>query len=232
MKNIISCSIAGLALLANAANAGGMEGYGVPSNISVYGGGSIGMATHEGACLAANASDGCEDSMGAYKAFAGVRASPNPNGFVVGPTGVMPTSALPTVGMEAGYMVLGESTAQGHVGRPAPGGFDADFSSDLSASYLAGVGYVPVAPRTELLGKAGAAFWEQKGKRTVAEDSDQDIASTNSGTGLLVGGGAQYKVNDNLSVRGEYEHIFGTAKDTNYESDAGLLSVGAVFSTL
>lgn len=230
MKNIISCSLAGLALLANAAHAGGMEGYGVASNISAYGGASAGMATHEGGCLAANASTDCEDAAGGYKVFAGVRAAPNPDGYVVGPTGMMPSSALPTLGVEAGYMDLGDSTATGKTGRANI--YDANFSSDLSASYLAGVGYVPVAPRTELLGKVGAAFWEQTGKREVAQDTDLNIESVNSGVGLLLGGGAQYKVTDNLSVRGEYEHILGTAKDTAYESDAGLLSVGAVFSTL
>ena len=48
----------------------------------------------------------------------------------------------------------------------------------------------------------------------------------------MLGGGAQFKVTENISIRGEYEHIFGTGKDTDYESDAGLYSVGAIFSTL
>lgn len=230
MKTIISCSLAGLALLANAANAGGMEGYGVPSNVSVYGGASAGMATHEGACIAANASSNCEDTSSGYKVFVGTRVAPQPNNYVATPGGLMPSSSLPTLGVEAGYIDFGDSTADGKAGRADI--YDANFSSDLSASYLAGVGYVPVAPRTELLGKAGVAFWKQNGKREVEQDSEMNIETSNSGAGMLLGAGAQYKLNDNLSVRGEYEHVFGTGKDTSFESDAGLYSIGAVFSTL
>lgn len=229
MKTMISCSLAGLALLANVANAGGMEGYGVPSNVSLYGGASAGMANQEGACSAANASSNCDDSAGGYKVFVGSRVTPQGNGLVATPTGMMPSSSLPTLGVEAGYLDFGASTADGKAGRADI--FDANFSSDLSASYLAGVGYVPVAPRTELLGKAGAAFWKQNGKREVLQDTDLNIGTSNSGVGLLLGGGAQYKVSDNLAVRGEYEHVFGTASDTSYESDAGMYSIGAVFST-
>ncbi|OQW98289.1 MAG: hypothetical protein BWK73_52800 [Thiothrix lacustris] len=56
-------------------------------------------------------------------------------------------------------------------------------------------------------------------------------SSSNSGVSVLLGGGAQVNVTPNLAVRGEYERILGTAADTTYESDADLLSVGAVFST-
>lgn len=230
MKTIISCSLAGLALLANAANAGGMEGYGIPSNVSLYAGASAGMANHDGACSAANVSSNCDDSASGYKVFAGAKIAPQTGNYVVTPGGVMPSAALPTLGVEAGYMDLGGGSSDGKAGRANI--YDAKSSSDLSASYLAGVGYMPVAPRTELLGKAGVAFWKQNGKREVPQDTDLNIETSNSGTGLLLGGGAQYQINENLSVRGEYEHVFGTAKDTPYESDAGLYSLGAVFSTL
>lgn len=231
MKIIISCSLAGLALLANTAFAGGMEGYGIPSNISVYGGASAGMATNEGACLADATSTDCEDSPTGSKYFAGVRATPSNQGFLATPTGVIPASSLPTIGVELGHMDLGENTAKGHVGRAAPGGFDSKLRSELSANYLSGVAYVPVAPRTELLGKIGAAYWKQNGSKTVAEDADLNTSSSNSGVSVLLGGGAQVNVTPNLAVRGEYERILGTAADTAYESDADLLSVGAVFST-
>lgn len=230
MKTIISCSLAGLALLANTTYAGGMEGYGVPSNISAYAGASAGIASHEGACLADSTSTDCEDTSTGHKVFAGVRAAPNNNGFIATPAGVVPAASLPSLGLEAGYLDLGESTAKGKAGRADI--YDTNLHSDLSASYLAGVGYVPVAPRTELLGKVGAAYWKQNGSKEVPEDTDLNTTSTNSGVGMLLGGGAQVHINPNLSLRGEYEHIFGTAEDTEYQSDAGLLSVGAVFSTL
>lgn len=218
MKILISCSLAGLALLANSVYAGGLEGYGVPSNVSLYGGLSAGISNHDGACT--TDSTDCEDSDTGRKAFVGLRAEPDRN---------MPASALPTMGVELGYMELGENTAQGKAGRA--GIYDSELQSELSASYVAGVGYIPVAPRTELIGKVGAAFWKQNGSKTVAEDSDLDTTSTNSGVSMLLGAGAQVKLNPNLSLRGEYEHIMGTAADTDYEADAGLLSVGAVFST-
>ncbi len=229
MKILLSCSIAGLALLANSVYAGGMEGYGVPSNISLYGGLSAGMSNHDGACDATTTD--CEDSDSGHKAFVGLRADPsrNPNEFWATPAGVMPATALPTMGVELGHMELGENTAQGKAGRA--GIYDSELQSELSASYVAGVGYVPVAPRTELIGKVGAAFWKQNGSKTVAEDSELNTTSTNSGVSMLLGAGAQVKLNPNLSLRGEYEHIMGTAADTAYEADAGLLSVGAVFST-
>ncbi|MGB5599756.1 MAG: outer membrane beta-barrel protein [Thiothrix litoralis] len=229
MKTLISCSLAGMALWANATFAGGMEGYGVPSNVSLYAGASAGMASQDGACVADSTSTNCEDSATGSKFFAGLRATPNHNGFLATPGGVIPSASLPTLGIEVGHMDLGESTANGTAGRS--GIYDSKLSSELSASYLAGVGYVPVAPRTELLGKVGAAYWKQNGSKTVAEDPSMDTISTNSGLGMLLGGGAQVQVNPNLSLRGEYEHVFGTATDTPYESDAGLLSVGAVFST-
>lgn len=229
MKIIISCSLAGLALLANTAFAGGMEGYGIPSNISVYGGASAGRVTNDGACVADATSTDCKDSATGSKYFAGVRATPNSQGFLATPTGVIPSASLPTLGVEAGHMELGESTANGTAGRS--GIYDSKLKSELSANYLAGVGYVPVAPRTELLGKVGAAYWKQNGSKTVAEDTELNTSSTNSGVSLLLGGGAQVNINPNLAIRGEYERILGTAADTAYESDADLLSVGAVFST-
>ena len=229
MKTLISCSLAGMALLANTAFAGGMEGYGVPSNVSLYAGASAGMASQEGACVADSTSTDCKDTDGGHKFFAGLRATPSRSGYLATPGGIIPSNSLPTLGVEAGYIELGESTANGTAGRS--GIYDTNLSSDLSASYLAGVGYVPVAPNTELLGKVGAAYWKQNGSKTVPEDTSMNTTSANSGLGMLLGGGAQVQINPNLALRGEYEHVFGTAADTEYESDASLLSVGAVFST-
>lgn len=229
MKILLSCSVAGLALLANSVYAGGLEGYGAPSNVSLYGGLSAGLSSHDGAC-ATDTTD-CKDGDTGRKTFVGLRAAPNqnPSELWATPAGVMPASSLPTMGVELGYMDLGENTAKGTAGRE--GIYDSELQSELSASYVAGVGYVPVAPRTELLGKVGAAFWKQNGSKTVAEDAELDTNSTNSGVSMLLGAGAQVKLNPNLSLRGEYERVLGTAAATDYEADASLLSVGAVFST-
>lgn len=229
MKILVSCTIAGLALLANGVYAGGMEGYGVPSNVSLYGGASVGISSHDGAC-AADTTD-CNEGDTGHKAFVGLRAEPNRRAgeFWTTPAGVFPASSLPTMGVEVGHMQLDKNTAQGTAGRA--GIYDSVLNSELSASYLAGVGYVPVAPRTELLGKVGAAFWKQNGSKTVAEDPSLDTTSTNSGVSVLLGAGAQVELNPNFSLRGEYERVLSTAADTSYEADASLLSIGAVLST-
>ena len=47
-------------LLANTAEAGGgMEGFGVPSNMDFYGGGSVGMTSQDGACGSIANPTGC-----------------------------------------------------------------------------------------------------------------------------------------------------------------------------
>ncbi|MEN9500764.1 MAG: hypothetical protein RI964_49 [Pseudomonadota bacterium] len=221
MKHYLSYSLAGVALLANAAYAGGMEGYGVPDNMTFYGGASIGGVNQDGACDVVDNTHDCKKPNNGYKVFAGTRFAP-----------MYDAQTLPSVGAEMGYIDFGESTSQGEI--LSERGFslgDANVSNNVSSTYLAGVGYLPVAPNTELIGKAGLALWQQDGKVAVPEDSALNSNSTNSGLGTLLGAGAQYRVNDNLSVRGEYEQVFDTAKDTSYKTDASLYSVGAVFST-
>ena len=48
----------------------------------------------------------------------------------------------------------------------------------------------------------------------------------------MLGGGAQYRLNDNLHLRGEWEHMFNVGSDSAYETDADLYSVGLMYSTL
>lgn len=223
MKTYLSCSLAGLALLLNTAHAGGgLEGFGVPSNMDFYGGGSIGSSSEDGACDAVNGTTSCEDSSTGYKIFAGARLAPTVN-----------QNTLPTLGVEGGYINFGESSAEGVI--LSDRGFVIDNSSsesETSAAYLAAVGYLPVAPRTELLGKAGITYWSQDGKITSATGETPSTTSSESGIGTLLGVGAQYQINDNLSVRGEYEQAFGIGKDTSFATEPKMMSVGAVFSTL
>jgi len=223
MKTSLSCSLAGLALLLGSAHAGGLDGTGIPSNMSFYGGGSAGLAAQKGACGAVPSSTDCTDSGTGYKVFAGTRIEPQTTG----------ETTLPSLGAEVGYIDFGNSSANSTIlsARGVPIG-QSNANSKVTSVYAAGVGYLPVAPRTELIGKAGAAYWSQKGNVDVAVDPTLNSSASSSGVGLLLGGGAQYKLNDNFSVRGEYEHVFGTGNGTSYKSDASLLSVGAVFSTL
>lgn len=215
-------------LLANTAEAGGgMEGFGVPSNMDFYGGGSVGMTSQDGACGSIANPTGCEDSDKGYKIFGGARLKPNTE-----------PGALPSLGVEGGYINFGESSATGTSSRREESTpfFNDSSTSELSGIYAAGVAFMPVAPRTEVLAKAGVMRWNQKNKvsKTEIEDpiggDNQSTSTSESGFGGLLGVGAQYQMTDNLAVRGEYERGFGIGKDAN-KTDPSLLSVGAVFST-
>lgn len=221
-------------LLANTAEAGGgLEGYGVPSNMDFYGGGSVGMTSQDGACGSISNPTGCKDSDKGYKIFGGARLKPN-----------TAPGTLPSLGVEAGYINFGESSATGDLMNARPG-FSEDqgditSSSELTGLYAAGVAFMPVAPRTEILAKAGVMRWSQKNnyQQTVIDGGVPDpvdernisTSTSESGFGGLLGVGAQYQMTDNLSVRGEYERGFGIGKDAN-KTEPSLLSVGAVFST-
>ncbi|QTR48597.1 outer membrane beta-barrel protein [Candidatus Thiothrix anitrata] len=234
MKTHFSCALAGLMLLTNAAQAGGgLEGFGVPSNMDFYGGGSIGMASQDGACGSIANAKGCDDSDQGYKIFGGARLKPNTE-----------PGALPSLGVEGGYINFGESSATGDLIHTrlnlSEDHGDITASSELSGIYAAGVAFMPVAPKTEVLAKAGVMRWSQKNERkqTVIingtpdplDNRNESTSSSSSGFGGLLGVGAQYQMTDNLSVRGEYERGFGIGKDAN-KTEPSLLSVGAVFST-
>lgn len=87
----------------------------------------------------------------------------------------------------------------------------------MSAS---GLYNVPVAENLKVFGKVGAMTWDltdDNGYYGYFYDKD--------GTDILLGAGATYKFGDNWGIRGEYEHLGG-------ELDAGMYSVGAVFSSM
>lgn len=244
MKTFLSCSLAGAVLLAQTAYAGGgMEGYGVPSNMDFYGGGSIGMAKQDGACRLINGGSNCESSGTGYKLFAGARLTPNPqytSSSTLGYAGENPplnsqaNSTYPTLGVEGGYINFGESSATGTLLSNRGGVIGNTAASDeLTGLYAAGTVSMPVAPRTEVMAKAGVLRWNQESTASTSPflGGGTSQSSSKSGFGTLLGVGAQYQLMDNISIRGEYEQGFGVG-DGNTETSPSLLSVGAVFSTL
>ena len=133
------------------------------------------------------------------------------------------------LGAELGYMSLGEAESQSK--NTPDGRLPADITSDMSAIYAAGVGYLPVAPHMELIGKAGLARWSQDSSKEV-KDINEKMTATDSGISPLIGVGAQYRVGPNMHLRGEWEHAFGAGtEDTEFETGVDLLSVGVTFST-
>lgn len=130
-------------------------------------------------------------------------------------------------GAELGYMKLGEVESTSLEGR-----LSTNLKSDTSALYAAGIGYMPVAPHLELMGKLGVVSWSQDSSKEIpliAEKSSQ----SESGVSPLLGVGAQYRMGQNMQVRGEWERTFNAgAADTEFETDVDLFSVGVTFSTL
>lgn len=234
--------------MANTAYAGGgLEGYGVPSNMDFYGGGSVGMAKQDGACRLINGGSDCKNSGTGYKVFAGARLTPNQqysSSSVLGYAGENPpqnpqtTTTLPTLGIEGGYINFGKSSTSGTLLSTRGGIIGSTAASDeLTGLYAAGTVSMPVAPRTEVMAKAGVLRWSQDGQNNTTitglpnDPRNQSTSSSKSGFGTLLGVGAQYQLMDNVSIRGEYEQGFGVG-DGNSATKPSLLSVGAVFSTL
>ncbi|HPY39841.1 MAG TPA: outer membrane beta-barrel protein [Thiolinea sp.] len=129
-------------------------------------------------------------------------------------------------GAELGYMSLGEAKTNTTTGR-----LPTELKSDMDAVYAAGVGYLPVAPHLELMGKAGLARWSQDSSKYITKTEEKSTASDN-GISPLLGAGAQYRISQNMHLRGEWEHAFNAGtKDTEFETGLDLFSVGMTFST-
>ena len=86
---------------------------------------------------------------------------------------------------------------------------------------LSAVGSMPVAQDVDVFGRLGILSG-----RNVAELSSGNSSSSER-TDVLWGLGAQYKMNDNISVRGEYENFQSNADS----QDIGIVSAGITFSS-
>jgi len=116
---------------------------------------------------------------------------------------------LDNFALEGGYHHLnsGRSTAAND-----PTGASRKYeATGLSASALA---IHPLKDNIDLFGKLGFLAWEERINGTATAD----------GTDMLLGGGVQTKVNDNLGLRGEVEYVGGDLDSTN-------LSAGLTYST-
>ena len=83
---------------------------------------------------------------------------------------------------------------------------------------LNALGIYPVSPQLDVFGKVGLMAWEESAKTNNATNGML------SGSDLLLGAGADYKVNENWGIRGEYEHVGGLMKSHAY-------TMGATYST-
>lgn len=203
MKHIISKTLLiSAACFAGAVQAGGdyLQGWGVAPQSRFYVGGSLGAANQNGFE---------EGSSGTGKLLGGMRYGRY-------------------LGAEIGYTALGEVERTGEE-RVAP-----VIKGETDGLYAAVMGYMPVAHRTELFGKAGVMRWNSDYENDYSQDDNNngydDSSSNDSGTSPLIGIGAQYHMNPNMFLRGEWERVISTGNDAN-ESDVDLLTVGVTLST-
>lgn len=129
-------------------------------------------------------------------------------------------------GVELGYSKFGEVSKEGLNGRLAT-----TQSSDAGGFYGAGVVYVPVVPRFDLIGKAGAMSWSQENS-TTTNLTKVTTETSESGVSPLVGVGAQYQLNNNMYLRGEWERAMDVGADTDFQTDIDMVNLGLHFSTL
>ncbi|MCK5726479.1 MAG: outer membrane beta-barrel protein [Thiotrichaceae bacterium] len=110
--------------------------------------------------------------------------------------------------IEAGYSSLGKMKS-------------GSTTSEVSGFELAAVGKMALNNQVGIFGKAGVFNW-------TADNS----AGERSSTDIMYGLGADYKINDNISIRGEWENFNDIETRNNQTSDVQMLSVGATYRTL
>ena len=123
------------------------------------------------------------------------------------------------LGVEAGYVNFSKqdrhySAAYTNI----PGGVTVNTKG--YGAYVAAKYTVPINERFSAYGKLGLAHSQRKWK------SDIGYSSTDNDNGVYAGLGAQYKLNENVSVVGEYEN-YGKGKDSG--APAGVWSAGVKF---
>lgn len=180
---------------------------GFSNGLKLYAGASLVYSTQDSSCENPFFEGSCDDGSINGKVFAGARFNP-------------------MFGAELAYVSQNEAEMKGHAGSQQVSG-----SNKVSGYQLSGTGYLPInsIPDLELTGKAGVMFWERDTQTTT--DGTRK-SSTDDGVAPLVGLGAQYQLNQNVYLRGEWEHIINTGSDSDHETDVDNYSVGLSYSTL
>lgn len=112
------------------------------------------------------------------------------------------------IAFEVGYNSLGEMQSSTK-------------KTKVTGYELAAVGKMPLNDQIGLFGKAGLFRWEAKnddGKRSAFD--------------IMFGAGVDYKLNGNMSVRGEWERFNDIETKSNETSDIDMLSLGFTYRTM
>lgn len=192
-----------------------------------YFGGGIGYSSQSDICNNPFFSGSCSEGETTWRVLGGVRVNP-------------------MWGAELTYGKLGEASMDGSINNKRSA-----IKNELKTANLSAVGYLPITPQIEAFGKAGVAFWRRDSTITkeVANDASQPVTSggttldpfgthletensSDSGQSPVIGIGAQFRWDENIHIRGEWEHIFNVGSDSNYETDVDTYSVGLTYHTL
>ena len=137
----------------------------------------------------------------------------------------------PNLSAELGYVDLGKYTidASGTVlGTPV------SVNGDIKAKgwTLSAVGTLPIQPSFSLLGRFGFFIWDVDISANASSGALSGSASDSaSGTDPFFGIGAQWNVNKQLGVRGEWAHYMDVGdENTTGQSDVDNLSISILFN--
>lgn len=168
-----------------------------------YGGGGVGVSTVKDDATGNGYAINRDTSDTGYRIFGGYRFTPH-------------------LGVEGSYLDLGKEKFDWRY-NPSESGAGTIAARAFS---LAVVGRLPVGSGFSLLGKLGIANLRAKYRESWSQQGYSETISLNrSKTVATYGVGAEYAIDERLSVRAEYE-AFGKAKTEGIGIKTGLLSVG------
>lgn len=147
----------------------------------------------------------------------------------------------PFLATTIGYTDLGELTASGTSIDGGEGGGSTDYTDKISATALnvTAIGILPFSTftsadsflgRFSLFAELGIAFWDQD-VNCVACDGGSNFKGGDTGSELLLGGGLNLRITDNLGVHvryASYPDIGGG--DTGHKQDWDFWGIGASWS--
>jgi OOP family OmpA-OmpF porin len=167
-----------------------------------YAGGALGQAKAKDFCSQITAGGfvgGCDDKDTAWKIFGGYQLNPN-------------------LGVELGYVDLGDFTANGTVlGAPVSA------SAEAKGFELVGVGSLPFTQQLSGYAKAGAFRWDVDTRTTVGSAGDK-------GTDFTYGLGLKYDFTRNIAGRLEFQRYNNVGEtSTTGQSDVNLWTAGVMF---
>jgi OOP family OmpA-OmpF porin len=171
-----------------------------------YAGGALGQAKAKDACSGITGigfSGGCDDKDTAWKIFGGYQFNPN-------------------LGVELGYVDLGDFTANGTVlGAPVSA------SAEAKGFELVGVGSIPFTQQLSGYAKAGAFRWDVD-TRTAAGATA--TGGGDKGTDFTYGLGLKYDFTRNIAGRLEFQRYNNVGEtSTTGQSDVNLWTAGVMF---